>query len=77
MGLFSPKIVKFGNNKYGVRVGNWLTGYKFVDFVENGMQWTIDSQFIDDCQTDALTASKYISKIRYTIIGVKDEYGTL
>jgi len=25
------KIVKFSNGKYGVRVGNWFKGYKFLD----------------------------------------------
>ena len=44
------KLVKFADGKYGVRKGNWFTGYEFCDLKENNRWRTRDSAYFKDCR---------------------------
>lgn len=40
------KLVKFKNGKFGVRIGNWMAGYSFLDM--NGDEhWWSDQRYIE------------------------------
>jgi hypothetical protein len=47
----SIKLVKFSNGKFGVRKGNWFTGYRYKDLSVTGKKfwWPKDDRFFDCC----------------------------
>jgi|5B_taG_2_1085324.scaffolds.fasta_scaffold07127_4 hypothetical protein len=63
------KIVKFNNDKYGVRIGNWLTGYKFLS--KQYYSWTGIEHVMDFCQFETIEEAQMIienNPIKYKLI---------
>tara|TARA_B110000091_G_C13719190_1_gene433994 strand:+ start:353 stop:556 length:204 start_codon:yes stop_codon:yes gene_type:complete len=44
------RIVKFENGTYGLRVGNWFTGYSFISVAYDWIKWKDDDDIIAFCQ---------------------------
>ena len=66
------KIVKFGNGKHGVRVGNWLFGYKFLSNLRT--EFSEDDCILLSCQFDTIEEAKNIIKNnpkKYKVIKIK------
>ena len=63
------RIVKFRNGKFGLRLGTWLSGYKFQDLRDDRFYWRIRSEHIIDCQAETIQEIEdYINDGDYTII---------
>lgn len=43
------KLVKFKDGMFGIRKGNWFSGYKFLDIRNNKFWWTIKCDYYLDC----------------------------
>lgn len=68
------KLVKFENGKYGIRNGNWLTGYYFLDFKHPIYYWKMESEWFNNCQTTLQEAERYLKPLKsqtYKVINNK------
>ena len=66
------KLVKFSNGTYGVRVGAWWCGYKFVDLTTRSvLVWDKKSSYFGDCQGSrdkAEACLKSMETVSYTVV---------
>ncbi|MGK0446532.1 MAG: hypothetical protein ACJA2M_000301 [Polaribacter sp.] len=63
------KVVRFENNKFGVRVGNWLSGYKFLS--KNKIQFKAFTDVENYCQFKSIGEAVNlldVRKINYTVL---------
>ena len=67
-----PKLVKFSNGTYGVRVGAWWYGYKFLDLTTRSvLSWDTNSAYFGDCQGSRDEAETYLERSKkplYTVV---------
>lgn len=61
------KLVQFSNGKYGIRRGNWLTGYRFKD-LRHAFWWSADSGWIEDCMGTLDEAMAHYKPMRHRVI---------
>lgn len=54
------KLVRFKDGTYGIRKGNWLTGYLYKDF--KSIHWWRIGIFPDDIRTTKENAEKFLDK---------------
>ena len=62
----SIKLVKFSNGKFGVRRGNWFTGYRYKDLYRYGNRywWDKKSKFFRDCMSSEESARKFFEAFK-------------
>lgn len=62
------RLVKFENGKYGVRVGNRLFGYKWLDIKNPGYRWSMGHEYFKDCQGSLEQVQRVFNPMKYEII---------
>jgi hypothetical protein len=63
------KLVKFETGKYGVKIGFWLFGYKFLG--DDGFAWSQKDYIRKYCQFETLEQAKAIAneyKLKHVVL---------
>lgn len=66
------KLVKFKNDKFGVRIGSWLFGYRFLG--DDGFGWAHRANIGRYSQFETLEKAKAIAndyKLKYDVLKEK------
>lgn len=59
------KIVQFKDGRYGIRTGNWLFGYRYLDFKNPNLMWSGRrfGLYYDDCTVEDYKAAQRMFNI--------------
>lgn len=67
-GMVNPKLVRFSNGMWGVRLG--LLFHRYVDLKHSDVTWRKGCQFFKHCMADEATARAFYNGLG---VGVTDE----